>query len=159
MTAPFVYDGAMNGSVFDQILVPTLMPGDFVVRDNLPAHERTASVRRSRVPRETPVPAALFAGVQSEQLRRAQGPASSKGRTFDRRPMGRDRTHRRLHFSRMRKLQNRRRDHHSGGVRHDTTGMRAACSLAPEAEVGVKAQNGHCQHAWALAQFSRGTAK
>ena len=43
MTAPFVYDGAMNGTVFlayiEQVLVPTLSPGDIVVMDNLPAHK------------------------------------------------------------------------------------------------------------------------
>ena len=48
MTAPFVYDGAMNGQVFlayvEQVLVPTLAPGDVVVMDNLPAH-KAAGVR------------------------------------------------------------------------------------------------------------------
>jgi transposase len=48
MTAPFVYDGAMNGTVFlayvEQVLVPTLKPGDIVVMDNLPAH-KAAGVR------------------------------------------------------------------------------------------------------------------
>nr|WP_258158480.1 IS630 family transposase [Rhizobium sp. TH2] len=48
MTAPFVYDGAMNGNVFlayvEQVLVPTLEPGDIVVMDNLPAH-KAAGVR------------------------------------------------------------------------------------------------------------------
>jgi transposase len=48
MTAPFVYDGAMNGNVFlayvEQVLVPTLSPGDVVVMDNLPAH-KAAGVR------------------------------------------------------------------------------------------------------------------
>lgn len=48
MTAPFVYDGAMNGTVFlayvEQVLVPTLRPGDVVVMDNLPAH-KAAGVR------------------------------------------------------------------------------------------------------------------
>ncbi len=43
MTAPFVYDGAMNGPVFrayvDEVLVPTLTPGDIVVMENLPAHK------------------------------------------------------------------------------------------------------------------------
>jgi transposase len=43
MTAPFVYDGAMNGNVFlayvEQVLVPTLESGDIVVMDNLPAHK------------------------------------------------------------------------------------------------------------------------
>src|SRR5690606_28177129 len=48
MTAPFVYDGAMNGNVFlayvSQVLVPTLAPGDIVVMDNLPAH-KAAGIR------------------------------------------------------------------------------------------------------------------
>ena len=48
MTAPFVYDGAMNGNVFlayvSQVLVPTLAPGDVVVMDNLPAH-KAAGIR------------------------------------------------------------------------------------------------------------------
>ena len=43
MTAPFVYDGAMKGTVFlayvQQVLVPTLLPGDIVIMDNLPAHK------------------------------------------------------------------------------------------------------------------------
>ena len=43
MTAPFVYDGAMNGTVFrayvEQVLAPTLQPGDIVIMDNLPAHK------------------------------------------------------------------------------------------------------------------------
>ena len=48
MTAPMVLDGAMNGTAFlayvEQVLVPTLSPGDIVVMDNLPAH-RSAGVR------------------------------------------------------------------------------------------------------------------
>lgn len=43
MTAPFVYDGPMNGAVFlayvEQVLAKTLAPGDIVVMDNLPAHK------------------------------------------------------------------------------------------------------------------------
>jgi transposase len=50
MTAPFVYDGAMNGAVFlayvEQVLVQTLKPGDTVVMDNLPAH-KSAAVREA----------------------------------------------------------------------------------------------------------------
>lgn len=46
MTAPMVLDGAMNGSAFlayvEQVLVPTLAPGDIVVMDNLPAHKPIA---------------------------------------------------------------------------------------------------------------------
>ena len=48
MTAPFVYDGAMNGNVFltyvEQVLQPTLRAGHIVVMDNLPAH-KTSGVR------------------------------------------------------------------------------------------------------------------
>lgn len=48
MTAPFVYDGAMNGNVFrayvEQVLVPSLARGDVVIMDNLPAH-KAAGVR------------------------------------------------------------------------------------------------------------------
>jgi transposase len=50
MTAPFVYDGAMNGTVFmayvEQVLVPALKPDDIVVMDNLPAH-KAAGVRQA----------------------------------------------------------------------------------------------------------------
>ena len=59
-----VLDGAMHGAAFlvyvEQVLVPTLKPGDIVVMDNLPAHKpiavRTAiGSRRGRVA----LPAAL----------------------------------------------------------------------------------------------------
>ncbi|MFQ5974651.1 MAG: transposase, partial [Alphaproteobacteria bacterium] len=46
MTAPMVLDGAMHGAAFlayvEQVLVPTIKPGDIVVMDNLPAHKPTA---------------------------------------------------------------------------------------------------------------------
>ncbi len=49
-----VLDGAMNGAAFlayvEQVLVPTLKPGDIVVMDNLPAHKPPASAARSRRP-------------------------------------------------------------------------------------------------------------
>lgn len=48
MTAPMVLDGAMDGAAFlayvEQVLAPTLKPGDVVVMDNLPAH-KPATVR------------------------------------------------------------------------------------------------------------------
>jgi transposase len=48
VTAPFVVDGPMNGEIFlaylEQGLLPTLVPGDIVVMDNLPAH-KIAGVR------------------------------------------------------------------------------------------------------------------
>ena len=50
MTAPMVLDGAMHGAAFlayvEQLLVPTLKPGDIVVMDNLPAH-KPAAVRQA----------------------------------------------------------------------------------------------------------------
>ena len=43
LTAPCVIDGPMDGLTFnayvEQILLPTLRPGDIVVMDNLPAHK------------------------------------------------------------------------------------------------------------------------
>ena len=49
ITAPFVLDGPINGDAFvayvEHVLVPTLVPGDIVVMDNLSSH-KSASVRR-----------------------------------------------------------------------------------------------------------------
>ena len=45
LTAPMLLDGPMNGAAFlayvEQVLVPTLVPGDLVFMDNLPAHKVT----------------------------------------------------------------------------------------------------------------------
>lgn len=50
MTAPMVLDGPMTGAWFlayvEQVLVPTLRPGDIVILDNLAAH-RNAAARRA----------------------------------------------------------------------------------------------------------------
>ena len=50
MTAPVVVDGAMTGDLFvayvEQVLAPTLRPGDVVVMDNLVCHKR-AGVERA----------------------------------------------------------------------------------------------------------------
>ena len=50
MTAPMVLDGAMHGAAFlayvEQVLVPSLVPGDIVMMDNLPAH-KLAAVRQA----------------------------------------------------------------------------------------------------------------
>ena len=50
MTAPMVLDGAMNGATFqayvEQLLAPTLSPGDIVIMDNLPAH-KAAGIREA----------------------------------------------------------------------------------------------------------------
>lgn len=46
LTAPCVFDGPINGTCFrayvEQVLVPTLKPGDIVVMDNLAAHKNAA---------------------------------------------------------------------------------------------------------------------
>ena len=50
MTAPMVLDGAMHGAAFlayvEQVLVPTLTPGDIVIMDNLSVH-KSAAVRQA----------------------------------------------------------------------------------------------------------------
>ena len=50
VTAPMTLDGAMTAAAFlayvEQVLVPTLEPGDIVVMDNLPAH-KTPAVRNA----------------------------------------------------------------------------------------------------------------
>jgi len=44
--APYVFDGPINGELFrayvEQVLVPTLRPGDVVVMDNLGSHKGIA---------------------------------------------------------------------------------------------------------------------
>lgn len=46
LVAPMICDGAVNGDLFldyvEQVLVPTLTPGDIVVMDNLSSHKRPA---------------------------------------------------------------------------------------------------------------------
>jgi transposase len=55
ITAPYVLDSAMNGVLFrayvEQILAPTLSPGDIVVMDNLPCH-KVAGIREAIENRE-----------------------------------------------------------------------------------------------------------
>ena len=50
LTAPCVIDGAINGAAFlayvEQVLAPTLEPGDLVVMDNLSSH-KVAGVRQA----------------------------------------------------------------------------------------------------------------
>jgi len=50
LSAPMVLDGPMDGVAFrayvEQVLVPTLKPGDVVIMDNLPAH-RVSGVREA----------------------------------------------------------------------------------------------------------------
>ena len=52
LTAPGVFDGAIDGASFlayvEQILVPTLHPGDIVIADNLSAHKVAEFLGQSR---------------------------------------------------------------------------------------------------------------
>lgn len=45
--APWIFQGAMNAHTFEtyveQVLVPTLRPGDWVICDNLPAHKSSTT--------------------------------------------------------------------------------------------------------------------
>src|SRR5258708_7832906 len=73
LTAPCVIDGPMNGDAFlayvEQVLAPTLKPGDIVVLDNLSAHKvpkrsnpqpqscfTCLPIRRTSIPSTTPSP-------------------------------------------------------------------------------------------------------
>jgi transposase len=54
--APFVVDGAINGDIFkayvEQVLIPTLSPGDIVILDNLGSHKGKAvreAIRKAKV--------------------------------------------------------------------------------------------------------------
>jgi transposase len=50
LTAPCAFDGPMNGECFrayvEQVLVPTLQPGDIVIMDNLASH-KVAGIRKA----------------------------------------------------------------------------------------------------------------
>lgn len=66
LTAPCVFDGPINGICFrayvEQVLIPTLSPGDIVVMDNLGSHKskavrqaiRTAGARLWFLPKYSP---------------------------------------------------------------------------------------------------------
>ncbi len=116
MTAPMVLDGPINGAAFlayvEQVLVPTLAPGDIVVMDNLASHKGKAVAPPSRRRRRAALPAALQPRPQSDRegLRQAQGPSQKGRRANCRRPLGRHRQPpRRLHPTGMRQLLRRRR--------------------------------------------------
>ena len=85
LTAPGGFDGAIDGESFrayiDQILVPTLHPGDIVIADNLGAHKVAGIQRALQAAGATlMVRATLQPGPQSHRalLREAQGPRSHR---------------------------------------------------------------------------------
>ena len=82
LDAPCVIDGPINGESFlayvEQLLVPTLKPGDVVIMDNLGSHKRNAIRRTIRAARRKALlPAALLARPHSHRasLRKAQSTA------------------------------------------------------------------------------------
>jgi len=92
--APYVLDGAMNGTIFkawvEQMLAPALRPGDIVVMDNLPAH-KVAGVRQAIEARgaELRYLPPLLTRPQPDRagLRQAQGPPAQGRRAHRRRLM------------------------------------------------------------------------
>jgi hypothetical protein len=137
MTAPMVLDGPMNGAAFqayvEQVLAPTLRPGDNVFLDNLPAH-KPAAVRQAieatgaklrflppYSPDFNPIEGqeafdpisgrdAASRPRRRERLRQAQGAVAQSRPANRRRPLGRNRPpRRRLQPDRLRQLLHRLR--------------------------------------------------
>ena len=117
LTAPCVIDGPINGVSFrayvEQVLVPTLNPGDIVVMDNLASHKGRA-VRASHPRRQSQALflARLLARSQSHRtgLRQNEDLAPQSRRPNNRQDLA---NHRRpprlLHPHRMRQLLQKRR--------------------------------------------------
>ena len=91
--APWVIDGPINGELFllyiEQILAPTLSPGDVVVLDNLGSHKGKAARAAVRARRAPHLPAALQprpepdrAGLRQAQAPDAKGPAADVQATW-----------------------------------------------------------------------------
>ncbi len=79
--APFVIDGPINGAFFqayvEQILAPTLSPGDVVILDNLGSHKGKARQgRRQGQRRPSDLPAALQPGPEPHRTGLLQAQAS-----------------------------------------------------------------------------------
>jgi transposase len=80
MTAPMVLDRAMTGAWFlayvEQVLSPTLTPGDVVIRQSACPQERGGPPGHRGERRGAAPPPALLARLQShrERLRQAEGP-------------------------------------------------------------------------------------
>ena len=96
ITAPFVFEGSINGEIFRtyiaDVLVPTVRPGDIVVMDNLGSHKgrairdlvRKAGARVWFLPPYSPdlnpieqVRSSPSSNTRSERLRSATGSASA----------------------------------------------------------------------------------
>ena len=73
MVAPMVLDGPINGVAFqayvDQVLVPTLKPGDMVAMNNLCSHKGSGACRPSKPPVQA-FPTSRFTARTSTRSRR-----------------------------------------------------------------------------------------
>jgi len=95
LTAPLVIDGAMNGEIFrayvEQVLAPTLAPGDIVIMDNLGCH-KVAGVRQAIEAQGANLwylpPYSPDLNPDRAGLRQAQGPAAQGRQTKRRKPLG-----------------------------------------------------------------------
>jgi hypothetical protein len=85
LTAPCVIDGPINGVSFrayvEQVLAPTLNPGDVVVMDNLGSHKGRRPPSDPRRRRQAVLPAAVLTGPQSNRTGvRQNESAAAQGR-------------------------------------------------------------------------------
>ncbi len=144
MTAPFVYDGAMNGNVFrayvEQVLAPTLSEGDTVVMDNLPAH-KAAGIRDTI---EAAGARLMFLPPYSPDFNPVENAFSKlkaplrQGREDDRRTMGHGRLgHRPLHPN----AQTTSRQQDMNRIKPDVLSERAPVQICPLATTS-RGQNG-----------------
>ena len=91
--APLALDGPINGATFDafveQLLAPTLQPGDIVVVDDLGSHKGDAARRAIEARGAELRSVALLARSQSdrEAVRQAQGRPVQSGRADGRQPL------------------------------------------------------------------------
>jgi transposase len=116
ISVPYVFDGALNGQRFrayvEQMLAPTLAPGDIVLLDNLRSH-KVAGIAEAVAAREAQL---IYLPPYSpdlnpiEQAFQIQGAAAQSRRAHGREPVAGHRPHRRpLLASRMPKLLQQRR--------------------------------------------------
>jgi hypothetical protein len=98
MVAPFVLEGAINGSMFlayvKQRVVPTR--GDIVVMDNVSAHKIAAVEQAIAAAGATLLYLpAVFAGSQRDRAgpQQSEGACAQGGRAHDPAPLGQDRSH------------------------------------------------------------------
>ena len=133
MTAPMVlgpgHDRAWFLAYVEQVLAPTLAPGDIVIMDNLPAH-KSAAVRREIEATGAQLrllpPYSPNFNPHRERLRQAESPPPQGRRPHRPQPGARHRRrHGRLHTRRVRQLFRSRR------LRYDLIGICSSALMKP----------------------------